>query len=333
MKLFAPFLAAGLAQAYTVTVVDQFMLKNIDPIVLPGQYMSHMHSFFGSDAVNVNTTTSAELRKGCSTARNPNDFSIYWVPTLYLVDKSAPANQTHTPITPMRFSAYYELLNEAEIPLPENFQMVIGNASATSPSDLTEDNGISWACEGDETEEGKEKAAFPTTTCSTHLQFLLFFPDCANPETFETAYSKNPDWYEGYEENRCPAGMYRIPRLRFSIRYDLREILPDGWEGTPPLELACGNSYCSHGDFINGWLAEAAEYMLEDPSKSEYFQIEGPLGAGDEGSACERDAVDSDPGHGTSDYVESVKMMGGKTDLNVKAKHKRHYQHAAHHRW
>ena len=36
-----------------------------------------MHSFFGSDAVNFNTTTSAELQKGCSTAENPNDFSAY----------------------------------------------------------------------------------------------------------------------------------------------------------------------------------------------------------------------------------------------------------------
>ncbi|KAK5796368.1 hypothetical protein VI817_005653 [Penicillium citrinum] len=69
--------AAGLAQAYTVTNVDLFMFKNIDPIMLPGQYTSHMHSFFGSDAVNVNTTTSAELQKGCSTAENPNDFSAY----------------------------------------------------------------------------------------------------------------------------------------------------------------------------------------------------------------------------------------------------------------
>ncbi|KAL4795122.1 hypothetical protein BDV19DRAFT_389525 [Aspergillus venezuelensis] len=329
MKLFGPLFAAGLAQAYTVTTVDQFMLKNIDPLVLPGQYTSHMHSFFGSDAVNVTTSTSAELRKGCSTARNPNDFSVYWVPTLYLVDDTAPPNKTHTPITPMRFSAYYELLNEAEIPLPENFHMVIGNASATSAG-LTEDNGISWACEGDDSGD-KEKAAFPETTCSTHLQFLLFFPDCANPDTFETAYSKNPDWFEGYEENRCPAGMYRIPRLRFSIRYGLREILPNGWEGRPPLELACGNEYCAHGDFINGWLTEAAEDMLNDPSKREYYAVTGPLGTGDAGSVCEREARDADPAHGTGNYVESLRMMG-KSVGDVKAKHRRHYN-AGHRRW
>jgi len=70
--------------AYTVTNAPRFMLKNIDPIVFPARYVSHMHSFFGSDAVTVNTTTSKELQKGCSTAENPNDYSSYCKSTLQL---------------------------------------------------------------------------------------------------------------------------------------------------------------------------------------------------------------------------------------------------------
>ena len=69
--------AAGLAHAYTNTDVSQFMMKNIDPIVLPGQYTSHMHSFFGSDVVTKDLPTSEELRAGCATANNPNDSSVY----------------------------------------------------------------------------------------------------------------------------------------------------------------------------------------------------------------------------------------------------------------
>lgn len=68
---------AGLAQAYTVTTVELFMLKNIDPILFPSKYTSHMHSFFGSDAVAINTTTSVELQIGCSSTQNPNGFSAY----------------------------------------------------------------------------------------------------------------------------------------------------------------------------------------------------------------------------------------------------------------
>jgi hypothetical protein len=68
------FLAAGLlaqlASAYTqVNVATPFMTKNIDPIVFPGSYKeSHLHSFFGSDAVTASTKSSAELQKGCTNA-------------------------------------------------------------------------------------------------------------------------------------------------------------------------------------------------------------------------------------------------------------------------
>jgi hypothetical protein len=70
---------APAAYAYTqANVASPFMYKNVDPIVFPGEYgKSHMHSFFGSDAVTASTTTSAELQKGCTTADNPNDFSVY----------------------------------------------------------------------------------------------------------------------------------------------------------------------------------------------------------------------------------------------------------------
>lgn len=76
---FAVALAARLTNAYTqVNIGSPFMQKNIDPIVFPGQYdKSHMHSFFGSDAVTINTSTSAVLQEGCTNAENPNDLSVY----------------------------------------------------------------------------------------------------------------------------------------------------------------------------------------------------------------------------------------------------------------
>lgn len=58
------------------------MTKNIGPIVYNGSYdKSHLHFFFGSDAVAANTNTSAELQAGCTNAQNPNDLSVYWIPT------------------------------------------------------------------------------------------------------------------------------------------------------------------------------------------------------------------------------------------------------------
>lgn len=75
---FVSALAFQLAEAYTQVNVGRLMYKNIDPIVYPGSYSdSHLHTFFGSDAVTASTNTSAELQAGCTGAENPNDLSVY----------------------------------------------------------------------------------------------------------------------------------------------------------------------------------------------------------------------------------------------------------------
>ncbi len=53
-------LLAGTAAAFTDIVHKRFMVKNIDPIVFPGRYKSHMHSFFGSDAVTKDLPTTEQ---------------------------------------------------------------------------------------------------------------------------------------------------------------------------------------------------------------------------------------------------------------------------------
>ncbi|KAL5630842.1 hypothetical protein BROUX41_000714 [Berkeleyomyces rouxiae] len=301
--------AAGIASAYTITTADLFMQKNMDPIVIPGKYQSHLHSFFGSDTVGPNTKTSAELQAGCSSAQNPNDYSSYWFPTLVM--KNDDGSVTNVPVN--RFSAYYVSINNAEIAIPQDFRNVVGNASATSQAGVPELAGFSWFCEGDPVDDKKDPAAFPTSTCSTHLQTLLLFHDCVNPDTLESDYSGTQHWTSfGVPANRCPAGMKRIPQLRFSIRFDLRKLLPNGWTGAPPLELACGSSYCFHGDFINGWLPEAAENMLKATSKTEFAGVDGPQGKYNAGPTCgAKNARDRNPNEGTSDFLEARKIAEG----------------------
>uniref|UniRef100_L2G4P0 Short-chain dehydrogenase, putative n=1 Tax=Colletotrichum fructicola (strain Nara gc5) TaxID=1213859 RepID=L2G4P0_COLFN len=280
--LFATGLLAGVAQAYTqVNVATPFMTKNIDPIVFPGQYdKSHLHSFFGSDAVTINTKTSAELQKGCTNAENPNDLSVYWIPTpLYTTD----GGKTYEPMPVSRFSAYYNLgETPAEVAIPQNLQMVSGAC----------ENGGGGSLDAN---------GFPSSTCGTHLQQLLYFPQCVNVDTLETGYKTK-------RGGSCPSGMKSMPQLRFSIRYDLRKVLPDGWSGTAPFKLACGPAWCSHGDFINGWTEEAATNMIATTNEKQKFSaVNGKLGNYNAGATCK--ATDADPSHGTSDYAESVKAM------------------------
>lgn len=78
-----PLVGFSSVLAYTNIDADVFMYKPIDSLLayvcpssettfrlylflLKGKYDSHMHTFTGSDAVTSVTTTSAELRKGCT---------------------------------------------------------------------------------------------------------------------------------------------------------------------------------------------------------------------------------------------------------------------------
>jgi hypothetical protein len=68
---------AGIAACLTDIEHKSSMRKNIDPIVFPRQYISHMHSFYGSDAITRDLPTTEELQKGCPSSENPNDLSVY----------------------------------------------------------------------------------------------------------------------------------------------------------------------------------------------------------------------------------------------------------------
>jgi len=296
-SIFSLSLLATLASAYTqVNVPVPFMQKNVDPIVFPGSYsQSHLHSFYGSDAVTASTKTSAELQKGCTNAENPNDLSVYWVPTvLYTAD----AGKTYKPVPVSRFSAYYNLgETPAEIAIPQDVKMVAGNAGGKKQGDMIASAQSEWFCEGDAASP-LDANGFPSKGCSTHLQQLLYFPQCVNPTTLETGYKDR-------RGGKCPAGMKSMPQLRFSIRYDLRKALPKGWSGTAPVKLACGSAWCSHGDFINGWTVESAKSMVKTTAeKQKFMAVEGKLKA----SNCK--ATDAEPKKGTSDYAQSVKAMG-----------------------
>ncbi|KAF2866899.1 hypothetical protein BDV95DRAFT_503981 [Massariosphaeria phaeospora] len=281
--MFAAILVlAASASALTDIEHKPFMRKNIDPIVSPGKYTSHMHSFYGSDAVTADRPTTAQLQSGCPSGENPNDLSVYWAPTLYYV-----SGTTYTEIYPATFKTYYEQIDHAEIPFPKDLFMVAGNASAKSQADVNEKTSmITWWCDGNGPEDrnARPRAAFPRQTCTAHMQAILAFPDCVNP-------AKLSDYtYAAANGGRCPSGMKRLPRLRFSMRY-------------------IGDGYCFHGDFINGWFDDAQANLMKAKGQS-FMRIDGAHGNGKQpmGKTCK--AKDRDAEHGTSDYHKSLEMMG-----------------------
>lgn len=216
----------------------------------------------------------------------------------------------HTEVKPSRFSTYYHI-EAAEIPFPADFAAIAGDAAAKTQAEVAESyNDMSWWCEFGPSDESKNGAEFPTTTCEKgRLQVILRFPDCV-----DTANLGNYTYHDakyGADGNRCPSNMKRIPQLRFSVRYDLSGVLPNGWKGAAPLKLACGekgDGYCFHGDFINGWFDDAAKNMLKVASdKRDFARVDGQHGKGPVKSECQ--PTDADPENGTSDYQTSLQMM------------------------
>jgi hypothetical protein len=183
--LTSGFAAQGI-RAYNIVDVPLLMYKNIDPIVFPGSYdRSHLHSFFGSDAVTASTNSSDELRTGCTNANNPNDISVYWVPTLLY-----ESGNSYEPVPISRFSAYYGLGDTpAEIPIPENLKMVAGKATAQDVDTMPAEANIEWFCEGDDA-SALDANGFPSQTCSTYLQTLLYFPNCKPSALYTTNTSR-----------------------------------------------------------------------------------------------------------------------------------------------
>ncbi|KAF2464129.1 uncharacterized protein BDR25DRAFT_243391 [Lindgomyces ingoldianus] len=300
---FTVILLAGTAVALTDIEHKPFMRKNIDPIVFPGEYISHMHSFYGSDAITKDLPTTEQLQNGCPSGENPNDLSIYWAPTLYYVN-----GDNYTEVYPATFKTYYENIDKAEIPFPRDFHAVAGSASAKTQADIDEKiTAITWWCDaGPEDRQNRPRAALPRVTCSAHMQAILRFPDCVDPDHI-TNYT-----YAAANGGRCPVGMKRMPSLRFSIRYDTRKAIPQGWSGVPPMKLACGEigeGYCLHGDFINGWFDDAAQNMLKAKGQS-FMRIDGAHGNGKQPFYTKCKPKDADPGNGTSDYHKSLEMMG-----------------------
>lgn len=175
------------------------------------------------------------------------------MPTLlYTTDSGS----TYNPVPVGRFTAYYNLgVSPAEVAIPQDLMMKAGLAGAQTSDAMDANAGVEWFCENDDAPADKDPAAFPADTkCSTYLQTLVYFPNCVDEDTLAVNYTSR----DYGTDNWCPEGMSTMPQLRFSIRYDVNSVLPDGWEGDAPLILASGTSFSSHGDFINGWLPEAA---------------------------------------------------------------------------
>lgn len=113
--------------------------------------------------------------------------------------------------------------------------------------------------------------------------------------------------------------MKAMPQLRFSIRYDVRRALPNGWTGTAPLQLANSNAYSSHGDSISGWTEEGGEGLVKATAeKQKYISMTGARGKDGDKMACKTTDADRPTAPATMPRVLRLSAMQHCTNSSVR---------------
>lgn len=102
--------AAAAKDAQTFAVLrfngDGFLTEGrMDPVVYPGKEATHYHSIMGGSNFNLNIAGNDLLSSNCTTAKIANDFSNYWVPTLFFQDPKDQNKFTKVPLFYM--NVYY----------------------------------------------------------------------------------------------------------------------------------------------------------------------------------------------------------------------------------
>ena len=162
--MFSILFLVSVCYGYARVKVKPIGTATIDPIKNIAE--AHLHVFFGAP-VKMETQTTAQLLKGCTSAENPNDLSAYWVPAL--VRKS-----DGYVIVPNAFAAYYfNIVPGKTQPFPADLKLIAGD-STNQDHEPPDEVNAKWFCEN----EIATGATFPDKACPTGmLRHYIHFPN------------------------------------------------------------------------------------------------------------------------------------------------------------
>ena len=226
IALLLPGVAHGKAEFRADCRLDERVAQ--DPIVHPGKRRAgHLHDFFGR----------------CDPAA---DRSRYWVPTLFA------GKRRLRPLTPSVVTIYYSVEEElaAEVqPFPRGLRMIAGNARERGRVPGAPNV---WGCLGG----GASDETFVRCPAGSALELILNFPDCWDGRRTDSRDHQSHMAYSA--AGACPPSHpVAVPQLQFKIRWPTRG-------RARRMKLASGNGFSAHGDFINGWDADALQQRIDD---------------------------------------------------------------------
>lgn len=204
-----------------------------DPIVHPGHAgASHRHDFYGADATDAFSTPESLLAGGTTCDKSP-DKAGYWHPTLFDHGRV---------VVPRGISAYYRAAPGVDPTsvetIPTGLAIISGDQTATTPQP---GEGTGWTC-GTRTTLSD---APPTCAGGAPLHLVVTFQDCWDGRYLD---SEDHHAHMAYSaEGECPPSHpVHIPQITMSVTFPISGPGHD-------LTLASGNTYSTHGDFLNAW--------------------------------------------------------------------------------
>ena len=255
----------------------------MDPIVFPGQSTAgHLHTFFGSTALNGNSTTASLFGAPTTAfpvARNGSeyigDFSSYWVPTL-TVGTTQPE--------PLQNSIYYSnpngnyhLINgdkdksrppiEEVQPFPLGLRMIAGDGSATTSGAMSNRTHYLVSCPGEAPitiRRGTNISSIqnqPLNGCWVRM-FILF------PGWWDGVHLSTPD-QSHMSYTKTATHQVPVPAITYVIPYRVRTNAT-----IADINLtSAGPLWALHADFWNAWDPTMLEFLIDETiNKGENWQ-------------------------------------------------------------
>lgn len=235
-----------------------------DAIMMPGEAgMAMWHDFFGNTATDANSNSDTLLANPETTCNNLADHSAYWVPALRLEDG--------TVVRPAYQKTYYQAKNVEQFPLhsfPHGLELLVGDHQGTKPTPGV----VNYFC------QGQGYSAVPFENCPPYapgkVQFniALAFPNCWDGKNLKPGKTLKNAVYA--VKDACPAAYpVKLPTINMNVAYELDsdtavDISKAQLSLDPVMENGkmvekWGSIYTAHGDFMNGWTAQAATFITD----------------------------------------------------------------------
>jgi hypothetical protein len=261
-----------------------------DPIVAPGKPLgSHLHSYFGNDAVDWRSTAETIRSTGGSTCTGGTlNRTAYWTPALIdtggndwsdctgahpatgcrvLVPGGDPAERTACLNPWTRYcvdqanamQVYYKtgyrgIVPATVQPFPAGLRMIAGDAKATAPQDTSK---VWWACKQSHGDQPPHHPTIEATGCRAGqlLVQAVEFPQCWDGKNLDSPDHKSHMAYgAGWPDKGCPSS-HPVPLPQVTTWVHWR--LPQG-VNLATLRLASDmhdgpGGIANHSDWFGGW--------------------------------------------------------------------------------